>query len=182
MIDKTDEFFGETEVSEKTEYFMSPSNFEAEGDYVTVVVEADEMVLYQKGRFDIAEGAEDDELDMSVAESFYETWSEAIDDLYQQLKNKVETIDLKKYQIPTSDIGNIVWGCVNEHPDLYYVDRYSYNYNRNTMCVNSITPVYINGYDDELFQTAVEEALLVIEPGMTDLEKAIALHDYIILI
>lgn len=155
-------------------------NCEPESNLVTVSVEADEMLVYQKGRFDIAQESDDD-LDMSGAESFYDTYSEAIEELYQQLKNETAEINLSKYNIPTTDISDIVWGCVNEHPDLYDIEKFSYTYFSSTMTVASVLPTYIEGYDDDLFEAAVNEALLVIEPGMTDLEKAIALHDYIIM-
>ena len=40
---------------------------------------------------------------------------------------------------------------------------------------------YIYGSDADNLEHAINEALAVIKPGMTDLDKALALHDYLVL-
>ncbi|MDE6608639.1 MAG: InlB B-repeat-containing protein, partial [Lachnospiraceae bacterium] len=151
-----------------------PENSEPEIGYV----DGGEGV-YQEGSFTVdGEEAEDaygislyTENDFSKAEAY----------LYGQLQKKEETIDISEYGIPVSMVGALVHGVLNEHPDLYYVNggfRYSYGAGSIVQCI-FIT--YSDGFDDAAFDQAVKEALSVVKDGMTDLEKAIALHEYIVL-
>ncbi|MBR5578733.1 MAG: chitobiase/beta-hexosaminidase C-terminal domain-containing protein [Lachnospiraceae bacterium] len=110
-------------------------------------------------------------------------YAEAKEYFYQELKKEATTIDLSRFKIDKEDFNYFFNWVLNDHGDLYKVHaetaRYSYALSDN--CVTRVTIGYYADRDSALFEQAVEDALLVIEPGMTDLEKAIALHDYIIL-
>lgn len=99
--------------------------------------------------------------------------------LYQQMKERRETIDVQEYGISADEIGSIVIGVLNENPDLYFVGRefkLSLDMDNNVI---TLSMTYSNSYNDNAFQKAVKEALAVVKPGMSDLEKAIVLHDYL---
>lgn len=101
--------------------------------------------------------------------------------LYQQMLAKRTEIDIRKYQISREDTGSFVSGVINEHPDLYFVSGFSYSYGATSGMTVSISPKYLDGFDDNAFWAAVDDSLSVIDEGMSDMEKAIALHDHIIL-
>ncbi len=98
--------------------------------------------------------------------------------LYQQMKKCEETINVQKYNISKDKIGDIVFGVINENPDLYFVKK-KFSYSLSGTNVISVMLTYDNSYDDSAFVEAVREALAVVKPEMSDLEKAIVLHDYL---
>ncbi len=138
-----------------------------------------EAGVYQEGAFGVLGGEPyRDELqtlpfaaeqDLSAAEEY----------LYQQLLARKQSIDLSAYNITVSQVRAFVFGVINDHPDLYFVRsgfRYSYSGDR----VFSVTVEYLEGCDDEAFQSALSDALSAVDERMTDLEKALALHDYLV--
>lgn len=135
--------------------------------------------LYQQGSFTVGgkeAGCEYGtslygETDLSGAETY----------LYEQMLKREETIDVSGYDIPMNVVGALVHGVINEHPDLYFVNGgFRYSMNAQGM-VMDIYMTYMEGFDDAAFDRSVKEALSVVKEGMTDLEKAIALHEYIVL-
>ncbi|MBD5474450.1 MAG: hypothetical protein HDR17_00425 [Lachnospiraceae bacterium] len=108
---------------------------------------------------------------------------EAVDYLYQQMLAREEMIDISAYNIPYDSsglniLGNLVSGILNEHPDLYFVER-RYGYRGNGTIITAITFTYINTYDDAAFKQSVTTALSRVDSQMSDLEKAVVLHDYL---
>lgn len=137
--------------------------------------------VYQEGSFTVlGESGEPDGSGKTISSMSDADRKEAEAYLYKQLKAKSASIDLSKYGISTSEIRNFVFGVVNDHPDLYFVGN-SFSYYSQGTAVTRILPQYIDGMDDAAFQAGLADALAVVEPGMTDLEKAVALHDYIVL-
>ncbi|MDE5939575.1 MAG: hypothetical protein K2H37_10890, partial [Lachnospiraceae bacterium] len=118
------------------------------------------------------------------AESAY-TDKQIMDYLYQQMKAHVTPIDVSRYDIPyettePAKIGLLVSGVLNEHPDLYYVNgRYSYNYSPVTSTIMQLSITYNTTFNDVECQKGVSAALASVEQGMSDLQKAIVLHDYL---
>lgn len=118
------------------------------------------------------------------AESAY-TDEEVMEYLYQQMKARVTPINVSKYDIPhqttkTTKIGSLVSGTLNEHPDLYYVSgEFSYSYNPTTAKITQLTITYDTTLNDAVWQQGVNEALASVDSGMSDLQKAIVLHDYL---
>ena len=118
------------------------------------------------------------------AESAY-TDEAIMDYLYQQMKARVTPIDVSKYDIPyettkPTKIQNLVSGTLNEHPDLYYVNGgFSYNYIQATAKITSLIITYDTTLNDAVWQQGVDEALATVDENMTDLQKAIVLHDYL---
>lgn len=137
--------------------------------------------VYQEGAFDVTDHEEDfssgsDGLMQAI------DWNKIDAYLYHQFKDRKNTISLTEYSIPSSYAGTLVSSVVNEHPDLYAVDvlnTYTY-YSYNGYCVE-IQANYLEGYDDTAFDNAVNEALGSIDDSMNDVQKAITLHDYLVL-
>ena len=102
--------------------------------------------------------------------------------LYRQLKKRAYSIDVEEYGLGIDDISKALAVTVNSNPDLYYVDtsRFNYYYYQDTGVVTSIMLDYANT-DDKAFDRAVNEALAEVTPQMTDLEKIVVLHDYLVL-
>lgn len=109
------------------------------------------------------------------------TDEEIMDYLYQQMKARVETIDVTQYSILVDDISSIFGGVLNEHPDLYFVVKTSLGVSSNptTGTVVQVRASYNTGFDDAKWQRGVDAALAVVDENMTELQKAIALHDYL---
>lgn len=111
------------------------------------------------------------------AESAY-TDEEIMNYLYQQMKKRVTSIDVQKYNIPIDKVRDVFSGVLNENPDLYYVDnRFSYGYYGTA--ISSLKITYDTTLNDAVWQEGVKEALATVDKNMSDLQKAIVLHDYL---
>lgn len=100
--------------------------------------------------------------------------------LYEQMLVRMEEIDVSGYGVAREQMGGILSGILNEHADLYFVNRtYRWSYNATTGNVVRVAMSYDNTLDDAAFHREAAAAMAVIEPGMSDLNKAIALHEYL---
>ena len=106
--------------------------------------------------------------------------------ILEGLKNRQSVIDLLDYNITTSMIRDLYIGVVNDHPELFYVTGgYTYSYYSGSGIVVSITPGYLSSAEEAqvnaLNQKVQEIIASCITAGMTEEEKALALHDYLVL-
>ena len=103
--------------------------------------------------------------------------------LYQGLLAKQEEINVSEFQIPTSEIATLFERVVNDNPELFYVDSsVSWSFTAGSKMVLSVFPSYVEGLPadaGEKMEQAVTEALSLVEPGMSQAEKALVLHDYL---
>lgn len=99
--------------------------------------------------------------------------------LYQKMLSRTETIDIESFQIPKDQIGTYVYGAINEHPDLYFV-KGGFSYYTSGSIVTRLLITYQEGYDHEAFKRETQKALAVVTEDMSDLEKAVALHEYLV--
>lgn len=126
--------------------------------------------------------------------------------LVDGMKTKSDAIDVSAFNLIVDELKNekgetIAWvgadadklkdayaQAVNSHPELVYVlSRYKmsgvYTYDRRIK-ITAVSPQYDSYFTDEVmvqFEQAVAEArALVAEEGLTDLEKALILHDYLV--
>ena len=142
-------------------------------------MQADSKGIYQAGSFEV-EGAENGNGGIALL-SLEENSEESVKEiLYQGMLAQKAEIDIYQYQINKSRIQYLVKGILNEHPELYYVTSFSWRYYSNGI-VDSVLPAYESGLDDGAFKSAMADALAVVDDSMTDLEKAIALHEYLVL-
>lgn len=186
-FDEEEEVTGEDVSAEASPYHVQVSGNDISGNDL-VKTESDEVWItvegggsYQEGAFSVPdEGAGFRPRRAAAAERKQQSLAEVI---YEALKKKSkETIDLSEYNLSLNDVRNLVIAVVNDHPELYYA-KTAFRYGGEENLVNEISLEYIEDvqFDDEIFQQGVHEALLAVKPGMTELEKAIALHDYLAL-
>ena len=102
--------------------------------------------------------------------------------LYNGLSAWAETIDISAYGVSVSDISAIYAQVLNEHPDLFYVTGgFRYRYSGNV--VTAVLPYYDDSYssaDVAAYQNATQRILGMLEPGWSDMEKLLFLHDYLV--
>lgn len=100
--------------------------------------------------------------------------------LYEQMKARRTQINTVEFNIPLSEMQKIVSGVLNENPDLYFVDKnINFRFMSSTTWVTIIEVTYAEGLDDAKWQSGVNAALASVSSDMSDLQKAIALHDYL---
>lgn len=135
-----------------------------------------------------AEQVSGNDLEMSEAEGGIAPYSAAYDGsaedyIYQQLLKRVEYIDLYEAGFYSVAI-NPTYGLVSKHPELYFVDRW-YATEEDSVerdggyYIKAIREKYYDDREEAKFRAAVDEALACVDDGMSDMEKAIALHDYL---
>ena len=125
----------------------------------------------QPGVFDDFYFAQEESYDIEKVQKF----------LYQELKNRKAEIDVRSYHIPVADAGTVLASTINANPDLYFVKSgygYTYDTSDDTLCTYEISYTQNN---DDAFNAAVRDALSEISNDMTDMEKAVILHDYLVL-
>lgn len=114
------------------------------------------------------------------------TLNEAENTIYQSLMECETFFNVAKYQIPLSEFNIIYSNVINNHPELFYVSsNVKYYYLENpfphassvypayTMSQNEIASAKIN-FDNEL-----NRIISKTDDTMTDLQKALTVHDYI---
>lgn len=103
------------------------------------------------------------------------------------LASQAETIDIRAYgvQYTAADrefLLNLYARVVNDHPALFYCESgYSFSYNSQNV-ITTLKPKYnsLSGSSYQTaFQNAVQKALAQVNNSMSDLEKALVLHDYL---
>lgn len=148
------------------------------GDFAYAFMEYDEgdLSLLQEGDFDIeiSEKHGDNASILSVR-----------DKIYKSLLNVDSSINVFAYRVPLEDVGAVLSDVINDNPDLFYVSSsyrttnisgYTYAY--------SIIPYYSMAKDEiesakEVFNQGVAKALSAVDSSMSDLQKALTIHDYI---
>lgn len=100
------------------------------------------------------------------------------DYIYNELLKRTERINVSSYSIEVGSIYAVFSGVINEHPDLYFVSK-KLDYTYSGTKTIAITPEYMNNLDDAAFKRETQTALSSVKPGMSNLQKAIVLHDYL---
>ncbi|MBQ7901619.1 MAG: hypothetical protein IJ365_06630 [Clostridia bacterium] len=114
--------------------------------------------------------------DGDIAEDIVKAWS-----------NLDATINVSKYKIRSSELGEIYWDVYFNNPTYYYVGGQVQWYETLSGFVTEIVPQYtdtdkskIDAYMQEL-RAATDEILLYTDDAMSDFEKVMAVHDYMVL-
>lgn len=136
-----------------------------------IIMEGELTKAYQFG------GAPSEKGDISVYSVFAQS-DEVEEYLYLQMLNRNKSIDVSKYKISVDSWGDLVSGVLNEHPDLYFVQR-NYRASSNGTYITSISLTYDDTLNDAAFKQSVKAALSCVNSQMSDLEKAVVLHDYL---
>lgn len=133
--------------------------------------------LFQAGSFQIQERESSGIALFSAAEDTQ--WKEWDAYICEHLKAKETSIDVKAFQIPIDQVWAWYYGVINEHPELYFVNS-KISWSQMGDVATAIVPSYQEGYDDAAFTRTAQEALSVVMEDMTDVQKAVALHDYLV--
>ncbi len=98
-----------------------------------------------------------------------------------------DTIDISAYQIPKEEAGNVFLQILNDHPSLFFVNGSIGWSSSGTTGMAVAYKVEYTGTIENIrvqkadFDRAINQALTWTDPAMTDLEKALAVHDYLVL-
>lgn len=146
-----------------------------------VTMEVDTSHILQNGSFDPVV----DEFATFSSESFSLTSSQE-NAIVSAIYNREDTIDLSAYQIPQSSISSIFTDIINSHPELYFVDfSCQFTCDESTGYIISLLPTYREGLgfenDKAAFEAAVNKAVTQTQGLTNDFEKALVLHDYLVL-
>lgn len=158
---------------------VAGANVEGTQEHLTYV-EGNAHIL-QAGYFDIVT---DDGIATIATDSFSLTSSQE-SAIVSALSNRQTEIDVSSYKIPKDNLKSIYSGLIDNHPELYFVQSsWSYSYNSSNYVVK-IKPTYYDGLgyskDKTAFNKAVKKALDQTSWASTDLEKILALHNYLTL-
>ncbi len=104
---------------------------------------------------------------------------EIMDYLYTQMKARAAVVNVAGYHMSVEQMERVVAGVLNEHPDLYYVES-SYSRGEAGDAVTNLAFSYNDTADAVKWQQSVDAAMATVKPGMSDLQKAIVLHDYLV--
>lgn len=103
------------------------------------------------------------------------------------LENFQTVIDVSAYQIPTTKGKETFLQILNNHPSLFYIEKeFSYSYIDSTDMVTSYHVTYTDSEENltvqkENLKREINQALSWVDNSMTDVEKALAVHDYLVL-
>lgn len=96
------------------------------------------------------------------------------------------SVDISAYGLPISQFDGLINNEIRQKPAFFYLNEVSCNYytSTNTVFTVSFTYHYTPAVIQQMkatYETAITKALSWVKPGMIDAEKALAIHDYLIL-
>lgn len=117
-----------------------------------------------------------------------EVYNRILRGMQERTQSRISIKDLAISKEYGARIGETVSQVLNDHPELFYVSWYvpwAYPdiYDSIQLTYYDFSCYGYSGIDQAqaAFDAAVAQALAVAEPEMTDLEKVLALHDYLVL-
>ena len=108
--------------------------------------------------------------------------------LLRTVRSQADSVDLTRYGLGSDQLTEVFDQVFFENPNLFYLENgYSYGTrisrnDPNVLVVGLVQPSYYGEFtarDAEIYQAAVDKALRTLRPGMSDLDKALVLHDYL---
>ena len=110
-------------------------------------------------------------------------------DILEAINEGKDSISLEHYSIPTDLISELLCQLLNSNPYLYYI-----SFDTCSVVDNYVSTIYINyksldSDDMNVFSTTsklsynqiIQDAISLLDDSMSDLEKTLALHDYLVL-
>ncbi len=166
-----------TEEAEESEE-NSQTGYDLASEEETILVQAEMQGVYEFG---------ESPLDYQTQHG-YSAYSmrnnNAAEYIYQEIMKSFESgeseteIRVYDYGFNENNITHFVSGLKNDYPELYFVNR-RFSYTVSGSYIVSVIFTYDTSLSPNKFKQSTEDALSVIKPGMSDLEKAIVLHDYL---
>ena len=144
--------------------------------YAFMDYEEGELSLLQEGDF---------EIEVSEKHSDSALIKSAEEKIYEGLLNVSSSINIYANRIPLTDAGALLSNVVNDNPDLFYVSS-SYRVTNivGSSYIYDIIPYYSMPMNEieaskKVFNDGVARALKEVDSSMSDIQKALTIHDYI---
>lgn len=147
--------------------------------YGYVKTDDGEATLLQEGEY---------ELNTKVSKDYSSpvmSLSSAEEAIYNSLLEVLPEIDLTIYSVSCDDIDALLSNVINDNPDLFYVSSsFSFSYYPSNNTVAKLMPCYAMSKNEiaqakEIFDSGVKKALSCVDSSMSDIQKALAIHEYI---
>ena len=123
---------------------------------------------------------------ISYNKKLYDNNKELCDAIAEGIKNRETEISLKDFSLKNEDAAYIIKTVVRKHPEFFYVDTTKFMVGSDGTYIKAVHPFYL--YDNtvivekfNLFNSRVEKYISKIDSSMSDFEKAVILHDELIL-
>lgn len=122
---------------------------------------------------------------ISFDESFYQSNKGACDKVAEGIKNLDEEIDISQYHLSTNDVGELMYIVTYRYPELFYITgACSYYINGNYATI--IIPQYLYSKNEieekqQTLDSVVDKYLALVDSSMSDFQKAVILHDELVL-
>ena len=136
---------------------------------------------------DTAFAAEDTCSSITYNKELYEKNKGLCDRLAEGMKNLDEQIYIGDFQIASKEsMRYIVKTVIRKHPELFYVDTTKYMLGSDGNNIVVICPVYLFDKQEikdkiDIFNAECDKYLKKINSSMTEFEKAVVLHDQLVL-
>ena len=152
-----------------------------------IEAEAEDLRIYQLGYLGEAPVADN----IAVFSDDVENRVESL--IYDSLENVDAGISLEEYHISYSTFREYLEKVVNAHPELFYLTSYKYYYLPSASTIYRVEWIYMqDGNGNTLSKSQImemkselqekrDQALGMLEDSMSDLQVALALHDYLAL-
>ncbi len=113
-----------------------------------------------------------------------EDYSEAIDYIVGKIQSNTTKIEVEQFKINASDFSELWDEVIYSNPAVYNIStkaKYTKRtYSNGNSYIGSITPNYLTGIDKAAFTKEYVKMMSVINDDMSDMEKVLAIHDYIV--
>lgn len=117
---------------------------------------------------------------------FMQKNEELIEKITDGLLNFEESIVIEDYNIPITDYTKLRDAVLGTHPELFFVDNISYRYYTGAENIYAVAPIYAYSRSEaqsmlEEFYTSADYYLAKVDDSMSDFEKALILHDELVI-
>lgn len=144
-----------------------------------------EAVLLQEGEFDLITSDEVKQFGSAAVQLSAEEYVHTQLLTYPDSTSLNFSINVTSYNIPLDSVVAFYSNVINDNPDLFFVSSsLSYNYYTSTGNIAYIFPEFSMDKEEvaaavEVFNEGAQKALSSVDSTMTDLQKALVLHDCI---
>ncbi|MCM1082910.1 MAG: dockerin type I domain-containing protein [Clostridium sp.] len=175
------------DVSEKTDVDMhEEANIEDCTEiYEEVYVSDISDMVYSAGGWGVPTDALDSvEVEATEEVEFYSISNEERlkNAILTALLNETEYIDVSSYNVSSDyDVRMLFAQILNDNPRLFYVSGCNWTSSNGTIQYFQFSYKEVPAEEKEMFNRKIDEIIALIDDNMTDLEKALFIHDYLIL-
>ena len=109
--------------------------------------------------------------------------TQVLEKLEEALLARQETVDVREYHITLTPMMDVL-NELNWNPELFFYDYASVSWDYSTEEVSTVELYYKENYgaaQQAAYEAAVQKALQALLPDMSDLQKALVLHDWLAL-